>query len=290
MGIQNTSARPLAPSRNDGQNRPTGRGSRPRRVGGVVHQNVRHTTRFTVVGNHLAQHAELSLLAIGLGVHIQSLPGGAAVDIKSLAARFPEGAARIAAGLRELEAHGYLRRERNRDDTGKIVTLTISCNHPGRSSDPEEKTERRAPARRTEAPRRALPAVPQPVYPRPDLLPTALGVLAGLRREDSRLYLSATDTEHLAPGVVAWLERDLTPDTVHLLLTCALPQVPLHRPAALLAHRLNDMLPPLPPLGAKAPPAAPYPLQNCDACDLAFRGPEPGRCGGCTAAGRRENM
>ncbi len=64
---------------------------------GLVHDNTRHTTRFTVIGNRLAQHPELSLLAIGLGVHIQSLPAGARVDIKSLAARFPEGTTRIAA-------------------------------------------------------------------------------------------------------------------------------------------------------------------------------------------------
>ena len=46
--------------------------------------------RFTVVGNHLAQHRELTLTAIGLAVHIQSLPEGARVDIKTLAAHFPD--------------------------------------------------------------------------------------------------------------------------------------------------------------------------------------------------------
>ncbi|MET9929588.1 MULTISPECIES: helix-turn-helix domain-containing protein [unclassified Streptomyces] len=284
MGTQNPSARPLAPSRNGGQNRPMRRGSGPRRVGGVVHENVRHTTRFTVVGNHLAQHAELSLLAIGLAVHIQSLPGGAAVDIKSLAKRFPEGACRIAAGLRELEAHGYLRRERERGETGKIVTLTISCNHPGRSAADEEAV-RRVPARRPEA----LPAVPRPAYPAPDLLRAALGVLAGLRREDPRLHLSAAETEHLAPGVVAWLERDLPPEAVHRVLTFDLPQEPLRRPAALLAHRLSAQLPPLPPLGPRDPEAPRHPLQNCDVCDRAFRGPEPGTCGACATAGRGRN-
>ncbi|MGW6456879.1 helix-turn-helix domain-containing protein [Streptomyces sp. NPDC055078] len=70
---------------------------------GVTHANTRHTTRFTVIGNHLAQHTELSLLAIGLAVHIQSLPTGARVDIKTLAARFPEGADRIAGALRETD-------------------------------------------------------------------------------------------------------------------------------------------------------------------------------------------
>lgn len=54
-----------------------------------MHDNVRHTSHFVVIGNHLAQHPTLSALAIGLGVHIQSLPKGAQVDIKSLAVRFP---------------------------------------------------------------------------------------------------------------------------------------------------------------------------------------------------------
>ncbi|MFI6689575.1 helix-turn-helix domain-containing protein [Streptomyces sp. NPDC050485] len=101
------------------------------RSGGVIHANTRHTTRHTVVGNHLAQHRELSLLAIGLAVHIQSLPAGARISIKALAARFPESEARIAAALRELEAHGYLKRTRERLPSGRVVTRTVSCNQPG---------------------------------------------------------------------------------------------------------------------------------------------------------------
>jgi len=41
---------------------------------GVIRVRHRHTARFTVVGNHLAQHPDLSAVAIGLGVHILSLP------------------------------------------------------------------------------------------------------------------------------------------------------------------------------------------------------------------------
>ena len=120
---------PSAPSR--AQSAADGNPSRTRhRGGGIVHENTRHTTRFVVIGNHLVQHPELSLLAIGLGCHIQSLPAGAGADIKSLAARFPEGPTRITAALRELEAHGYLRRERVRTSTGRIVTRTVSCNQP----------------------------------------------------------------------------------------------------------------------------------------------------------------
>ncbi|WP_314615568.1 helix-turn-helix domain-containing protein [Streptomyces stackebrandtii] len=284
MGTKNTSARPHAQSRNDGKSHAS-RGDR-RRPGGVIHDNARHTTRFTVVGNHLAQHDELSLTAIGLALHIQSLPTGAQVDIDTLATRFPEGKTRIAASLRELETHGYLRRTRVRTDGGRMVTRTVSCNQPGRTGRGDDPSP--PPRRTAEKPprRRALPAVPQPVYPTPDLLQTALGVLSGLRREDPRLLISATDAEHLVPGVAAWLERDLTPEAVHRALTCALPPDPLHRPAALLAHRLTAQLPPLPPFRTpREDPGPRHPLQNCDTCDRAYRAPEPGTCGTCTPAG-----
>ncbi|MGW2821761.1 helix-turn-helix domain-containing protein [Streptomyces sp. NPDC001443] len=252
---------------------------------GVVHDNARHITRFTVIGNHLAQHRELSLLAIGLAVHIQSLPAGALVDIKTLAARFPEGATRIAAALRELEAHGYLRRTRERVPGGRIVTRTVSCNQPGRH-EAADATAHRPPARRPapaeRPPRKALPAVPKPANTAPALLRTAIDLLAGLHRTDPRLLLSASDAEYLAPGVVAWLERELTPTAVRHALTSTLPDEPLHRPAALLAHRLAAQLPPLPPFRAPSPPpAVRHPLRNCDGCDRGIRMAEPGLCRDC---------
>ncbi|MFG2899259.1 helix-turn-helix domain-containing protein [Streptomyces zaomyceticus] len=307
MGTHDSSARTSSPSRKDAENRPHTRN----RVAGVVHDNVRHTTRFTVVGNHLTQHASLSLLAIGLAVYIQSLPAGSPVDIKTLAARFPEGTARIAAGLRELEAHGYLRRTRERTENGQVVTRTVSCNQPGRTGGDRDgdgggtgtggaagrpkapvrraKTDPRPPAHRPEAPkRRALPTVPQPAYPAPDLLVTALDVLSGLRHEDPRLHLSALEAEHLAPGVATWLERELTPAEVRHVLTFDLPREPLRRPAALLAHRLNAQLPPLPPFRTpNETPAVRHPLQNCETCDHAYRAPEPGTCGTCTPGADR---
>ncbi|MFD5741046.1 helix-turn-helix domain-containing protein [Streptomyces massasporeus] len=293
MDTQNPSVRPPAQSRNSGKNHPhrhTNGHARP--GGGVIHDNTRHTTRFTVIGNHLTQHPDLSLLAIGLACHIQSLPTGACIDIKSLAARFPEGPTRIAAALRELEAHGYLSRTRERTTTGRIVTRTVSCNQPRghRDRDAPEAARPKASARRTAtAPQqkparpRALPAVPKPAYISPALLRTATEVLAGLRRTDPRLLLSATDTDHLAPGVAAWLERDLTPTAVRHALTSDLPPDPLRRPAALLAHRLTAQLPPLPPYHAAPapPPATRHPLQNCQGCDRAFRAPAPGRCRDC---------
>ncbi|MEU6928502.1 hypothetical protein AB0A05_04990 [Streptomyces sp. NPDC046374] len=98
---------------------------------GLVHVNVRHTTRYTVVGNHLAQHRELSLLAKGLALYLQSLPAGASVGIKAIAALHPESELRVAAAMRELEKHGYLARTRERLPDGRFVPRTVSYNRPG---------------------------------------------------------------------------------------------------------------------------------------------------------------
>ncbi|MET7888149.1 helix-turn-helix domain-containing protein [Streptomyces avermitilis] len=288
MDTRDLSVPPHAQSRPTADKHPNRRHSRTGDSGhgGLTHDNARHTTRFTVIGNHLAQHPELSGLAIGLAVYIQSLPAGARVDIKTLAARFPEGVTRIAAALRELEAHGYLRRERQRIPGGRIVTRTISCNQPGRRSEGEPVCS--APARPTvapkeRAPRKPLPAVPHPAQPAPALLQAATALLAGLRSYDPRLLLSACDTAHLAPGVAAWLERDVSPSAVRYALTSDLPPEGPRRPAALLAHRLVAHLPPPPPFGVPAPPppAVRSRLQTCDGCDRAFRAPEPGLCRDC---------
>ncbi|WP_328562525.1 helix-turn-helix domain-containing protein [Streptomyces coelicoflavus] len=295
MGTKNPSALVRAQARPVGNKHPNSRTG-----GGIVHDNTRHTTRFTVIGNHLAQHRELSLLAIGLGTHLQSLPKGAPADIKTLTARFPEGATRIAAALRELETHGYLRRERHRTSSGRIVTRTVSCNrpavtrsHPEEAAAPHQEPREvrqaceegeavpQAPERR---PHKPLPAVPRPAYSGPGILQAATDLLASLRRHDASLFLSACDTAHLAPGVAAWLERDVTPAAVRRALTADLPPEGVRRPAALLAHRLTAQLPP--PAPCRVPAAAPsapvrHPMQNCDGCDRGFRAPRPGRCREC---------
>ncbi|MGC5410442.1 glycine betaine ABC transporter substrate-binding protein, partial [Streptomyces sp. DT225] len=56
--------------------------------------------------------------------------GAAKIGVKVLAARFPESEMRIAAGLRELEAAGYLRRIRVRLRDGRVRTRTESHNRP----------------------------------------------------------------------------------------------------------------------------------------------------------------
>ncbi|MEU8889233.1 hypothetical protein [Streptomyces sp. NPDC048442] len=339
------------------------RRSATRSGGGVTHEKSRHRDRFTVVGNHLSQHPELSLIAIGLGLHIQSLPDGKNIGIKFLRVRFPEDSeARIAAGLRELEAAGYLSRDRVRLPNGRIVTHTVYRERPG-AAPLEDQTPRtsRAP-RAPQSPRKApspRPAVrlprpvraaavtppphpghvpPQEERPQPlpygelpplwaefedapppseaeavDTLPTpprprpveapvppkaeskrplptpqtfdperdqaARDLLVSLRADDTRLTLADRDVHQLAPGVAAWLERQVTPDAVRQALTVRLPETPANA-RALLAYRLAQNMPG--PLPAAPVAERPDPWQDCEGpCGRPFRAPEPGHCRDC---------
>ncbi|MFB7369195.1 helix-turn-helix domain-containing protein [Streptomyces sp. NPDC056222] len=262
------------------------------RAAGLIHVNVRHTTGYTVVGNHLAQHHELSLLAIGLAVHIQSLPAGASVGIKAIADRFPEGELRVAAAMRELEAAGYLKRFNERLPNGRLVPRTVSYNRPGAEPEPPPETPPTPPVppppppppppapRPAPAPAPKLPPPPPPALPQAHR--PAAELLAGLRLHEPRLLLAERDVRRLAPGVTAWFERGAHPDAVRRTLSACLPDQ-LRSPAGLVAHRLTALLPP--PLPARPP--TPDPFQTCEDCDRAFRSPEPGRCRDCEAE-RRE--
>ncbi|MFK0291710.1 helix-turn-helix domain-containing protein [Streptomyces sp. NPDC090442] len=262
---------------------------------GVIHANSRHTSHFTVVGNHLAQHRGLSLVAIGLALHIQSLPAGSRIGIKCLTARFPESEARIASALRELEAAGYLKRTRERLPSGRVVTRTVSYNKPGAAPHPGARPVRRAPgpAREHEAkptpqpeptpkpepaPQPARAPLPAPSRPSPDGTRLAHRILVELRRDDPQLLLSERDVARLTPAVATWLEREAPPDAVRRTLAADLPPA-LRNPAAFLAHRLTALLPPSLPAAAPAP--RPDPLQTCDGCERAFRAPRPGLCRDC---------
>ncbi|MFE1366463.1 hypothetical protein ACFW84_19795 [Streptomyces anulatus] len=133
---------------------------------GVIHIAIPHTDRFTVVGNHLAQHPDLSCTAVGIAVRIQSLPQGIEVGIKALAARCREGEKRVAAALRELEAFGYLQRVRDRLPSGRVITRTIFCNQPTALLRPRPTAIPRLPAA-TATPQAAAPAEEPTAAPAP---------------------------------------------------------------------------------------------------------------------------
>ncbi|WP_328465906.1 hypothetical protein [Streptomyces sp. NBC_00448] len=258
---------------------------------GVLHVRHRHTDRFTVIGNHLAQHPRLSAVAIGLAVHIQSLPDGASVTVKALTLRFPEGEITVRRALNELEAAGYLERRRVPLGGGRFATRTLAYDRPGAvppAREPAAPPRQPPPVVPVSAP--VSPPVPVPVpvpvapcerSPRSDGVPavgTATGpaadLLARLRLADPRLLLSVREIARLAPQVDTWLDRAASPAQITRTLTAGLPSAPIHHPARLLEHRLATHLPP--PLPADpAPTARPAPLTTCDGCDRAFRTHDP---------------
>ncbi|MFD9584221.1 hypothetical protein ACFWBM_05965 [Streptomyces sp. NPDC059980] len=277
---------------------------------GVLHVRHRHTERYTVVGNHLAQHPCLSATAIGIGVHIQSLPDGVSVTIKALTLRFPEGEVTIGRALKELEAAGCLVRRRVPLGGGRIATRTFFLDHPGvvvrdsvRGSGlgavvvpvsvpaAEEESERQpvpvtVPGSAELSRPHSVPASARtrPALTAPVMVPTgpAADLLARLRLSDTRLLLSERDIQRLVPAVETGLARAATPDQITRTLTAGLPsQVdPIRHPASFLEYRLTTLLPPpLPtePLrtATATPPSQPVPLVTCDGFERAIRTHDP---------------
>ncbi|WP_326754092.1 helix-turn-helix domain-containing protein [Streptomyces hirsutus] len=147
---------------------------------GVTHVREYQSDRYSIVGNHLAQHRALSLTAIGLAVHILSLPEGSPADIRTLAERFPEGRDRIAFALRELEACGYLARVRERTADGWMITRTYAYNAPALT---RERVHTAADSVAVSA--AGSVAVAQvPASPASPVPPTALALVDGPAEED----------------------------------------------------------------------------------------------------------
>ncbi|MER8041038.1 helix-turn-helix domain-containing protein [Streptomyces hydrogenans] len=280
----------------------------------MVHETTRHTRDFTVISNRLLQHRHLGGVAIAVGCHMMSVAEGTSVTIRSLHERLGFSRQKIADALHALERYGYLRRTVIRTPGGRLVTETVVCHNPNAQT-PEAPTPKPPAPERTPAPtptpppttttatatatattppapppatppaprtHRPLPPVPHPGFPARELLRAALHVLVTLRDTDPRLHCSEADAAHLTPGVAAWLERGASPETIRHALTTGLPTAPLHRPAALLAHRLATHLPPAPPRVPPPPtPRTPAPLQHCETCDTCFRAPPTTPCPTC---------
>ncbi|MEU1051328.1 helix-turn-helix domain-containing protein [Streptomyces sp. NPDC005876] len=253
---------------------------------GVTHVRTYQPDRYTIVGNHLAQHRQLSLVAIGLAVYILSLPDGAPSDIRTLAARFPEGRDRIGFALRELEACGYLARVRERVDGGRFVTRTYAYEVPGEPVPAAPEAPADVPAAPVALAAETEPAEEEPDQPDGEQYDKAVSLLAGLRRSDDRFTLSRRDVRRLAPAVVAWFENGASKAAVRHALTDDVP-VLLRSPARFLEYRLRELLPPpLPPSVPEAPGAAPapqwYAMTTCAGeCGRPFRAPPGSVCRDC---------
>lgn len=95
-----------------------------------IERGPRKDRGFVIIDNALAQNNRLSFGARGLAEYLLSLPPGAKVDIRSLAADNPEGRAAIAGYMNELETERYLVRVRAQGERGRFVTTTTIYEEP----------------------------------------------------------------------------------------------------------------------------------------------------------------
>ena len=84
---------------------------------------IEKTRDYTVMSNHHLRNADLSLKAKGLLSLMLSLPEDWDYTMKGLAHICKDGIDSISGGIRELEAHGYLIRERIRNENGQLGSI-----------------------------------------------------------------------------------------------------------------------------------------------------------------------
>lgn len=107
---------------------------------------VEKTRDYTVMANHHLRNTELSLKAKGLLSLMLSLPEEWDYTTKGLSRICKDGVDSICAGVRELEEHGYVVRERIRNPKGQLGAIEYTILEQPRISEPKrEKPERENP-------------------------------------------------------------------------------------------------------------------------------------------------
>ena len=95
------------------------------------------TRDYTVMSNHHLRNTELSLKAKGLLSLMLSLPENWDYTTKGLAAICKDGIDSISSCIRELEKHGYIIRERMRNEKGELTTIEYTILEQPKSTPPE---------------------------------------------------------------------------------------------------------------------------------------------------------
>jgi len=96
---------------------------------------IEKTRDYTVMANHHLRNTELSLKAKGLLSLMLSLPEEWDYTTKGLARICKDGVDSICAGVRELEDHGYVVRERIRNPNGQLGAIEYTILEQPRTSD-----------------------------------------------------------------------------------------------------------------------------------------------------------
>ena len=84
---------------------------------------INKTRDYTVMSNHHLRNTSLSLKAKGLLSLMLSLPDNWDYTTKGLASICKDGIDSICSAVKELEQHGYIVRERVRNNKGQLTTI-----------------------------------------------------------------------------------------------------------------------------------------------------------------------
>ena len=148
---------------------------------------IEKTRDYTVMSNHHLRDRSLSLKAKGLLSLMLSLPEEWDYTTKGLARICKDGVDSICAGVRELEEHGYVIRQRVRNPNGQLGAIEYTILEQPRPPEPKpEKPERENPV--LDNPEQALPVLEEPEQENPAQLNTNRS-----SKEKSKKDLSSTE-------------------------------------------------------------------------------------------------
>ena len=148
---------------------------------------IEKTRDYTVMSNHHLRDKSLSLKAKGLLSLMLSLPEEWDYTTKGLARICKDGVDSICAGVRELEEHGYVIRQRVRNPNGQLGAIEYTILEQPRPPEPKpEKPERENPV--LDNPEQALPVLGEPEQENPAQLNTK-----GSSNQISNTDLSSTE-------------------------------------------------------------------------------------------------
>ena len=146
---------------------------------------IEKTRDYTVMSNHHLRDKSLSLKAKGLLSLMLSLPEEWDYTTKGLARICKDGVDSICAGVRELEGHGYVIRQRVRNPNGQLGAIEYTILEQPRPPEPE-KPERENPV--LDNPEQAYPVLEEPEQGNPAQLNTNRS-----SKEKSKKDLSSTE-------------------------------------------------------------------------------------------------
>ncbi|MEU1674990.1 hypothetical protein ABZ752_23600 [Streptomyces roseifaciens] len=215
--------------------------------------------------------AHLPAREASIAAHIDRLPDGAAVDIKTLAKELPAyGQQAVASALKALSVAGHLRRFR--EVVGEGRTQWVSRSYFSRTARDDAWWAAflaRSSGQGAPSPASSSPPAPEREKARNECSPAYIA-LATLGCSDPRLTLSAAECSALEGLAAEWFARGVTPLEFARILTTGLPDV-IHCPGAFTRKRLIDRLPPEPfPVPHEVAPALRRFLE-CTGCGVPGR-------------------